>query len=113
MIGIAFELGRPAFVAAREERRRDAAERKRGREPKTTSRSFFLGLFDVRNDFLRRLNHATTQARQRQRRAHQLQERATLDGIVPLFGSLWEFALDKFFKDRRVGEFFEAAPVLL
>src|SRR5260370_16043203 len=100
MIGIAFELCWPAFVAAREERRRDAAERKCGGEPKTFAGSFFFGLFDVRNDFLRRLNHASTQAGEGQRRAHQLQKRATLYWIVPLFGSLWEFALDEFFKDR-------------
>src|SRR5437762_12901068 len=109
MIGIAFDFRRTAFVAARQQWRRYAAERKRGGEPKALARSFFLGLLDVRNDFLRRLNHATAQARERQRRAHQFQKRAALDGIVPLFGSLWEFALHEFFEDRRVGEFFETA----
>src|SRR5258707_13277639 len=113
MIGLAFELRWPAFVAARQQWRRDAAERKCGGEPKTLARSFFFGLLDVRNDFLWRLNHTAAQASERQRRAHQLQKRAPLDGIVPLFRSLREFALDEFFEHRRVGEFFQAAPVSL
>src|SRR6266849_2168181 len=113
MIGIAFELCWPTFVAAREQRRRNATERKRRGEPKTFTGCFFFGLFDVRNNFLRRLNHAAAQAGERQRRAHQLQKRAALDGIVPLFGLLRKFALDEFFEHRRVGEFFKTAPVSL
>ena len=112
MIGIAFELGWPSFIAARQQRRRDAAQRKRRGEIETFAGNLFFRLLDVRNDLLGRLNHAAAQTGQRQRRAHQFQKRAALDGIVPLFGLLRELALDEFFEDRRVGEFFKAAPVL-
>jgi hypothetical protein len=51
------------------------------------------------------LNHTPAQACEREGRAHQFQERAALDWIVPFFGLLWEFALDEFFEYRRVDEF--------
>ncbi len=59
------------------------------------------------------LEHATAEARERQRRAHQLQKRAPLDRIVPLFSMLRVFAGDEFTKLRRVRQLFETAPKLL
>src|SRR5438132_2890354 len=113
MIGIAFDLRRPAFVAPHQQRRGDAAKRECSCEVETFAWSFFFGLLDVRNNFLGRLNYTTAQAGERQRRAHQFQKRAALDRVVPFFGLLREFATNEFFEDGRVGEFFKAAPVSL
>ena len=78
----------------------------------TLARSFFFRLMDVRDDFLRRLNHAAAQARERQRRAHQFQKRSSFDRVIPLFGLLGKFATHKFFEDGRIGELFQIAPIL-
>ena len=67
---------------------------------------------DVGDDFFRWLNHATTQAGERQRRAHQFQKGPPFERVIPFFGLLGKFAAHKFFEDRRIGELFEVAPIL-
>jgi hypothetical protein len=57
-------------------------------------------LLDVRNDFLGRLNDAAAQPGKRERRAHDFQERAPLDWVIPLFSVLRIFAAHKLFEDR-------------
>ena len=113
MIGIAFDFCRPALVAPHEQRRRDPAQRICCRKEQTFPGNFFFGLFDVRNNFLGRLNHATAQTCERERCAHQFQERASLDRVVPFFGSVRKFAAHELFEDWRVGKFVEMTPIFL
>src|SRR5262249_7809775 len=62
---------------------------------------------------LRRLKDATTQAGESQRRAHQFDERAALDRVMPLLRLLRKLARDKLTKLRRISQFFKTAPVFL
>ena len=114
MIGIAFDLGRTAFVALDDEPGGDAAERHRRREEERTAGDFLFRLADVRNDqFIRLRGARRVDAGERQRRAHQLQERAAADRVDPLGGVFRKFAVEVLLKLGRLGELFEAAPVLL
>src|SRR5262245_10470344 len=112
MVRIAFDLGWPALVAAYQEWSGDASERIRGGEIDSFSRSLFLGLMDVGNDFFRRLDDAAAQARERQRCAHQFQKRSSFERVVPFLGLLRKFTADEFFEHRRVNHLFQVAPVL-
>ena len=58
MIGIAFDLGRPAFVAFDQQARGDAAERHRGRKEQRPAGDLLFGLADVGNDQLVGLDRA-------------------------------------------------------
>ena len=110
MIGIAFDLRRPAFVAFDQQARADAAVRHRGREKQRLAGNFFFGLADVRDDQFLRLHRARGDAGQRHRRAHQLQEVAAADRIEPLRGVARELAMQVVLELRRLGDFVEAAP---
>jgi hypothetical protein len=67
----------------------------------------------VGNDLLRRLKNATTQARQRERRTHQLDKRATLYGRVKPFCLLRKLTRYKLTKYRAVSQLLDAAPISL
>jgi hypothetical protein len=73
---IPLDLGRAAFVTLDQQSRRDAAERHRRGEEQRFAGNEVFGLADVRNDLLQRLSRARRDARERQRGAHQLEERA-------------------------------------
>ena len=82
---VAFDLRRPALVAFDEQPGRDAAERHRGREEERPAGDDLLGLPDVRDDLFGRLARARGDAGERERRAHQLQERSPRDRIGDRF----------------------------
>src|SRR6202008_2361768 len=84
MIRIALDLGWSSFITANDDGCRRTKQRRRRRKEKRFTRNLIFRLFDVRNDFLRGLENATTQSGESQRSAHQLDKRATLDGRVPL-----------------------------
>src|SRR5215510_10197018 len=113
MLWISLDFRWPAFVTPHEDRRRCAKQRRRRRVEKRLAGNVFFRLFDVGNDLLRWLKNAPAQPRQRQRRAHQLHERAALDRVVPPFSLLRKLTLNKLTKQRRVSQFVEAAPVFL
>ena len=98
MLGIAFDFRGPAFVAAHENRCRRAKKRRSRRKEKRFARNVLFRLIDVRNNLLRRLKNATTQTRERERRAHHLDERAALDRIVPFFRLLRKLTRHKLTK---------------
>ena len=112
MIGIAFDLGRTAFVAFDEQARGDAAERHRGREEQRLAGDFFFRLAHVRNDQFLRLHRARGDAGERHRRAHQFQEAAAADRIEPLGRVARELAVQVVLELGRAGDFVEAAPHL-
>ena len=64
----------------------------------------FFRLPDVRNDLLVRLARAGADARQRERRAHQLQEAAASNGIEPFGRVLRKLAVKKFLEFGCLGE---------
>jgi hypothetical protein len=89
-----------------------AVHRHGRRKKKRLAGDFFLGLSNVGNDLLVRLARAGADAREREGRPHQLQETAASDGIEPLGGILWKFAVKEFLELGCLGERFETAPVL-
>ena len=105
-------VGRPSLLRASSGVAMPPSDR-RGRKEECLAGNAVFRLFDVGNNFFRRLKRATAQAGQRQRSAHQLQKRAALDRIVPLFSVLRIFAFDKLAKLRSVRQFFKTAPILL
>src|SRR6185369_6025434 len=66
MVGIAFYFRGPSLVAAHENRRRSAKQRRGSREEKRFTGQVFLGLFDVGNDLFRRLINAAAQTGERE-----------------------------------------------
>src|SRR6185369_12215681 len=58
------------------------------------------------------LKHATTQTHQRQRSAHQLHKRATLERIGPTFRLLRKLTSNKVAEHWRVSQLVQTAPVL-
>src|ERR1043166_6280867 len=75
MIGITFDLGRPAFVALDQQPQRIPAERHRRCIEQRLSRHDFFRLPDVRNDFFDWLpDLAATQTGEGNRRREQLQK---------------------------------------
>src|SRR6202040_2477236 len=102
-----------AFVAAREQRCSDTAERRSRRKKERLAGNFFFWLLDVGDDLLRRLIDTAAQSGQRQRCAHQFQERPALKRVVPLFGLLRKLALDQFAELRGVDQLFQTAPVFV
>src|SRR5688572_31767756 len=83
MVRIAFDLRRPALVAAHQDRRAYAAHRRGRRKKQRFAGNVVFRLGDVRNDLLRWLKNTTSQTGKRERRAHQLDKTPALDGIVP------------------------------
>src|SRR5688572_9781765 len=113
MVGIAFDLRRPSLVIADQDRRSNSKKRDRSRKEQRLTRNMIFRLIDVRNDLLRRLKNTAAHARKRKRRAHQLDERAALERIVPTLRLLRKLTRDEFTKLRRVSQLFKTAPILL
>ena len=111
MLRISFNFGRPAHMAFDQNRSRDAAERNRARKEQRPARHQILWLTDIRNDLLGRLSRARPDARERERRAHQLEEVATALRIVPLRGLFREFPMQVLAKVRGISQFTQAPPV--
>ena len=107
---VAFDFGRPPFVALDEQSRRGAAERHRRREEQRPSRNQLLGLAHVRDDPLERLPRARRHAGERERRAHQSQKRAARDRIGDRFYLGREFVVQPLLEFGVVGSLFERAP---
>ena len=82
---VAFDLRRPALVALDEQPGGDAAERHRGRVEERLAGDELFGLSDVGDDLSGGCRVQARDARERERRAHQLQERAALDRIGDRF----------------------------
>jgi hypothetical protein len=112
VIGVAFDLGRPPFMALHEQAEAGAAHRHRRRKEERFARDLFFRLANVRDDFFVRLPSAGAHARQRERRAHQLEKTASSDRIEPFGGVLGKFAVEEFLEFGGLGERFETAPVL-
>src|SRR5687767_14278119 len=88
MIWISFELGWPSFIASRQQWCGHTAQTEgRGKEERFSWISVF-GLRNRRDNFFRWLKHATGKTGQRERRAHQFQERSAFNWIVPTLGVL-------------------------
>src|SRR3954451_9510654 len=90
---IAFELRRTALVGFTDDAALITTAVNRGREDQRLARRHLLGLANVRNDVLAGLLDASAHTRQRQRRAHYLEERAPARLIIPFAGGDGEFAL--------------------
>src|SRR6185503_4933690 len=98
VVRIAFDLRRTAFVAPHEDRCRYTEKRHRRRIKQRFPRHVFFRLRDERNDLFRRLKNATAHSRERERCAHQLDERATLERIIPTFRLLRKLTRNEFTK---------------
>ena len=107
---VAFDFRRPTLVAFDEEPGCDAAEWHGRRIEERLARDELFGLSDVRNDVFRRLSCARTETRERERRAHQLQKRAALDGINDHFDPRGKFLLQELPKSRIVRLLLERPP---
>src|ERR1041385_4739570 len=113
VIWIAFDLRRPSFITANDHGYRWSKHRRCSREEQRFTRNVFFGLFDVRNDLLRRLKNAATQAGESERRAHEFNKRAPLNRVIPLLGLWRNLARNKLTKSWRVSDFLKTAPVFL
>ena len=113
MLGIAFDLGRPAHVALDEQTGRDAAQRHRGGEEERLAGDDLLRSPHIGHDLFGRLARARAEAGQRQRSAHQLQEFAAAGLVVfPLRRLPREFAEQEILESFRFGKLFQALPIL-
>ena len=92
---VAFNLGRPSFVALDEQAGRAATERHRGCVEQRPAGNDVLRLAGVGKNLLRRLARAARHPGERERRSHQLQERPTLDRIERLGQPRREFVADE------------------
>ena len=110
---VAFDLGRPALVALDEQAGGHAAERHRGGEEERPAENDFFGLAHVGHDLFRRLPRARGEAAERERRAHQFQERPARHRIGDRLDLRRELVVQEFLKRRIVGLFLERSPPLL
>src|SRR5213080_2034702 len=112
MIIVAFDLGRPALVTFDDQTNRDPVEWHRRSEVHRLAGHQLLRLADVRSYVLGWLSCARSEARECERRTHQLKKLAAADRIIPLGRILREFAMKEFLKLFGLGQLFEATPVL-
>ncbi len=110
VVDVALDLGRAAFVALDQEPGGDAAERHRGGEEQRLAGNDVLGHPYVGHDQLVGLARAARDAGQRERCAHQLEESAPADRVVPFRRVRGELAVEEFLELGRLGDGFEAAP---
>ena len=110
---VAFDLGRPSFVALDQQPGDDAAKRHGRRVEQRPARNDFLGLPHVGDDLLGGLPRAGGDAGERHRRAHQLEEGAPRDRIGDRFDLRRELVVQTFAKRGIVRELVERAPPLL
>ncbi len=112
MLGIAVELGRPTHVALGEHADAVAAQRESRGVVERPPRNDVLGLADVGDDFFDRLA-ARGRTSERERRPHQLHEATPADRVGEFGRLLRELAVQVFHELGSLGEFVQAAPVLL
>ena len=113
MVGISFRLDRPAHVAAHQHGNRPIGERHGGSEIQRLPGNDLFRLLDVGNDELWRLLGASAQARQRQRRTHQLQKISARNAVIPNRSLPRKLAMQHVAEAIAIRQFFQAAPVLL
>ena len=112
VIGVAFNLGGPAFVRLDEQTQARSAERHGRRVEERLARDDLLRLPNVGNNPLVRLPGAGGDPGQGKRGAHQLEEAPASDRIQPLRRMRGKFAVQERFEFRCLRQCFEAAPVL-
>src|SRR5690349_2215049 len=96
-------------------------ENPRGKAAETHSRgvkqwlaeNHFLRLFHVRKDLMDGLLRARGQARKRERGGGELEEVAAAKPIPPLRCAVRELTMQAFAKFFGIGDFFQAAPIML
>jgi hypothetical protein len=106
VIGVALDLGRPAFVAAHQQSGGVAAQRHSGSEKQRDAGHQRVGLVHVWNNFfLWRCQRAAGQAGHRHRGAHHLQEAAPAERSLPDIGALREFVAQQILEIGRLSQF--------
>ena len=110
MLRIAFDLGRPSFVAFDEKTGGDAAKRHCGRKEKWLARDDLFRLADVRHDLFLGLARARSQAGERERGAHEFQEGPALDRIGNGFDLRRKLVVQTLSERRVAGQFVQRAP---
>ena len=111
MVRITLDFGRTPHVTLDQHGMCDAGERNGAREEQRSAGDEILRLTDVRDDGLGWLLRARSDARQRERRTHELQELAAALGIVPLGGLFRELPVEVLAKAGCVRQLAETAPI--
>src|ERR1700756_3993371 len=112
MIGIAIHLNWAELIALDQHRHCAGNKWLCGREVVRLAENQVFWRFDVGVNRLIGLLGATSQSRERHRRAHQLHEAATRNRIDPLLRRARELALHRGLKIRSVRQFIDGTPVL-
>ena len=107
---VAFDLRRPSFVAFDEHARCDAANRHRRRVEERPARHKAFGLTHVRQNFFRRLPRARRDAGERDRRAHQFEERPPSHGIGDRLDLGGKFVGESILERRIARELVQRSP---
>src|SRR6185503_13253352 len=104
MLLVAFDLGGTAFVALDDEAGSEPVERHRGRKINRLSGHEFFGLAHIRRDVFSRLPRASGESRERERRAHKLEESPAPNWIIPLGSIFGKLAMQRFLELFTVGQ---------
>ena len=111
MVRVALDLGRAAHVALDEDAGREPAERKGGGEEERLARHEFLGRSHVGDDRLGGRPAARAQAGECERRAHEAQELAAVDGVEEPRRVTRELLRQERGRSRSLGQLLEGVPV--
>src|SRR5262249_51827934 len=110
---VALDLRRASLVALDDEAEAEAAQRHRGREVERSPEDDGFGLLHIRDDVLLGLLRARAEARDRQRRAHQVQELAASGpGLADTGRLAWELILEELEKLLASRQLLETPPQL-
>src|ERR1700722_12814694 len=112
MLGVTFNLGRPAHVTFNEKPCRNTGGAHRGRVKKRIAGHHLFGLADVGNDNLFRLNGAPGRPGERYRCTHQCEEAPPGRGVVPVRRAVGKFVFNESAKLLSRGKFIETPPIL-
>src|SRR5262245_48058886 len=112
MIRVALDLRRTSLVAFDEQSHARPRERHPRGEKQRLAGDDLLGLPHIRHDRFVGLSRAGTDAGERERRAHQLQEAATPDRIEPFRRVLRKLPMEELLELRCLGYRFKAPPVI-
>jgi len=112
MLGVAFNLRRPAFVALDEKSYSRSSERHRRRVEQGLPRDNFLRLPYVGHDGFIWLPGTGAHAGEGQGGSHELEEASPTHRIEPLRCVLRELAMQELLEFGRFGDRLEAAPVI-
>ncbi len=113
MIGIAGNVGRPAFVAFHQQPVGVRPEGHHRRKKQRLAQDHAVRLLHVRHDIRLHVRFAPGKPRERQRRRHQLQEIAPVDGFIPFRSLPRKFAMQQLLEVRIFRQLFQGAPILL